>query len=90
MKRERNGNYAYPDIELAIYVQTVSVVEINKDNALMPVVTMTREEDEELSTFSREFLKQFSGAIGYGFVENDKADILSVLKGTVPHKQFRA
>ncbi len=89
MKRDRNGNYAYPDIELAIYVQTVSVIEINKDNAQMPTIIMTREEDGELSTFSTEFVKEFSKAIGYGFAEYDNADLSSVLKATVSHRRFK-
>jgi hypothetical protein len=89
MKREKDGTYTYPDIEFAIYIQTVSVIEINDNQAQMPTFIMSRQEVEEFSRFSSEFLNRFSRAIGYGFIEYEDADLLSVLKGTISHKKFR-
>jgi polyhydroxyalkanoate synthesis regulator phasin len=90
MRGKKTGEYSYPEIELGIYIQTVSVIEVTENYAQMPVVIVTREEDEELSKFSTEFLKAFSAALGHDYLENDQADISAVMKRAVLNRRFRS
>ena len=88
LKKASDGNYTYPDIDFAIYLQTVEVIEIGPNNAQVPAVIALREENSDMSGFATQFLKHFATAIGYDFQES-QTDINSVLQATVPHKRFR-
>jgi len=87
LKKEGAGNYAYPNIDFALYIQNIEVVELDENNALTPTLILLRQENPEISKFTGEFLSAFASATGYGFVES-KIDGNTVLNRTIRHKRF--